>query len=67
MRSSKFAGLLVPAALAVFGKDVMPLLSKIDQIVEKYSAYILPFAFGLLGLFLVTDAVLFFVSGNGLI
>lgn len=59
--------LLVPLALAVFGKIVMPTLLRINASVEKNSAYIMPVLLGLLGLALMADAGFFFITGTGLI
>lgn len=59
--------LLVPLALVIFGSAVMPLLQKINQAVEKYSAYIMPVLLALLGLALLIDAGLYFTTGSGLI
>ncbi len=58
--------LLVPASLAIFGKAVLPMLRSINAFVEKHSVYILPIMLGLIGLTISIDAVLFFVSGEGL-
>lgn len=59
--------LLVPLALAVFGKRVLPVLQAINAGVDKYSAYIMPVLIAALGLFLLVDAVLFFSRGTGLV
>lgn len=59
--------LLVPLAVAVFGRSILPLLQRFNAFVEKSSAYIIPLLLGILGLFLVTDAMLFFTTGTGLI
>ena len=59
--------LIVPLAVAFFGNSVMPLLQKINQSVDKFSAYILPLMFAGLGLLLVLDALLYFTTGSGLI
>ena len=59
--------LLVPLAFAAFGSSMLPLLELVSQLVERASAYLIPAVLGLLGLALVTDALLFFVRGEGLI
>lgn len=59
--------LMVPAAVALFGRSVMPTLNRINKTVEKYAAYIMPGLLGIAGLVLVVDAVKFFITGQGLI
>ena len=59
--------LLVPLAVAVAGRSILPLLQRINAMVDKYSAYVIPLLLAALGLFLVTDAVLYFTTGAGLI
>ncbi len=59
--------LMVPLSVAVFGKAVLPLLERINEFVDKYSAYIMPVLLGILGLALLIDAALFFATGSGLI
>ena len=59
--------LLVPLALAVFGKMALPILLRINASVEKNSAYIMPVLLGLLGLALLADVGFFFFTGTGLI
>lgn len=59
--------LSVPAAVAVFGRSVMPLLERINKAVEKYAAYIMPGLLGIAGLLFVADALKYFATGKGLI
>ncbi|WP_204112654.1 GAP family protein [Shimia biformata] len=59
--------LMLPVAMIVFGKSVLPLLNRINATIEKYAAYIMPVLIGLIGLGLVADALSFFASGTGLI
>lgn len=58
--------LLVPASMVLFGKAIVPALQRINQVVEKHSAYIIPGILGLLGLALVLDAGLYLVTGTPL-
>ncbi|WP_146136693.1 GAP family protein [Aliiruegeria haliotis] len=58
--------LLLPLAFAIMGKSVMSVFERINEIVAKYSAYIIPAIIGLLGAALVLDALLYFWSGTGL-
>jgi hypothetical protein len=59
--------LLAPFALAILGQTFMPTLFRINQGIEKCSAYIFPAIIGLLGLVAVVDAIVFFHTGTGLI
>jgi len=59
--------LLIPAAVGVVGPSIMPLLNRVNAIVERYSVFILPLIFLGLGIFLILDAGLYFVRGTGLI
>lgn len=59
--------LLIPAAVAIVGPSIMPLLSKINAFVERYSVFVLPLIFLGLGMFLILDAGFYFVRGSGLI
>lgn len=59
--------LLAPAALAIYGRAILPVLKRTNRFVERYSGYILPLVLGLLGLALIADAVLFFTTGTGLV
>ena len=59
--------LLVPLSVALIGPAAMPVLQRINETVEKYSAYILPTIFLIGGVVLMVDAVLYLVTGLGLI
>ncbi|MCR9088789.1 MAG: GAP family protein [Rhodobacteraceae bacterium] len=59
--------LMVPAAVALFGRSAMPVLERINKAVERYAAYIMPGLLGVAGLVLVADALTFFITGQGLI
>ena len=59
--------LLIPAAVAVVGPSIMPLLNRINAFVERYSVFILPLIFLGLGIFLILDAGFYFVRGTGMI
>ena len=58
--------LLVPVSLAVFGRSVLPVLTSINEFVERQSVYVLPIIIGLVGLTLFIDAAFFFATGEGL-
>lgn len=58
--------LLVPALAYLMGERSRPVLAKINEKVDKVSAYLMPVMLTLVGCVLVLDAVLFFVRGEGL-
>lgn len=57
---------LVPVAVAVFGDRSRPLLERINQLLERTSAFLMPLVLGLAGLALIADAALYFTTGSGL-
>ena len=57
---------VVPLAVAVAGDTAKPLLEKINTLLVRAADVLLPWMFGLLGLALVADSVVFFVRGTGL-
>lgn len=59
--------LLMPLAFALMGASILPVLQRLNTWVARTSAYIVPVLLGLLGLALVSDAVVFFVTGQGLL
>lgn len=59
--------LLIPVAVATFGDAAMPVLARINAFVERYSVFIMPLILLALGLFLLSDAAVYFVTGTGLI
>jgi len=58
--------LLVPALAYLMGERSRPVLARINEKVDKVSAYLMPIMLTLVGCVLVLDAVLYFVRGEGL-
>ena len=58
--------LVVPVLALTLGDRSRPVLARINQQVDRISAYLLPLMLTLLGIALVVDAVRFFVVGEGL-
>lgn len=58
--------LVVPALVAVLGERSKPILERINAVLERASAFLMPLLLGLLGAALVADAMLYFSTGTGL-
>lgn len=58
--------LAVPVVLAFFGQNSKVLLERMNNFLNKISAFLIPLLLGLVGLALVVDAILYFSSGTGL-
>jgi cytochrome c biogenesis protein CcdA len=58
--------LIVPALVALLGERSKPLLQRINSVLERVSAFLMPAILGVVGVALVLDAVLYFATGNGL-
>ena len=58
--------LLVPVLAYLMGERSRPVLARINEKVDKVSAYLMPVMLTLVGCVLVLDAVLYFVRGEGL-
>lgn len=58
--------LLVPALAYLMGERSRPVLAKINEKVDKISAYLMPVMLTLAGCIIVLDAVLYFARGEGL-
>lgn len=56
----------VPLLSAIMGERARPLLTRINQFLDKVSAVLLPLMLGVIGLLLLADAVSFFVRGVAL-
>jgi len=57
---------LVPVLVATLGDKSQPLLNKINAWLERVSSVLMPLLLGLVGLFLIADAILFFSRGEGI-
>ena len=58
--------LVVPAATAIAGESAKATLEKINQFLVRASDILMPWMFLLLGLALLADAGVYFVTGEGL-
>lgn len=58
---------VVPAAVAISGRQARPLLEKINAYLGRLSDIAMPWMFGLLGLALVADGAAYLFTGEGLI
>jgi cytochrome c biogenesis protein CcdA len=58
--------LIVPALVALLGERSRPILERMNAVLERASAFLMPAILGLVGLALVADALLYFITGNGL-
>jgi len=56
----------VPIMVALMGDRSRPLLERINQGLERMSAFLMPVILGLAGLALVVDALMYFATGRGL-
>ncbi len=58
--------LVVPVLTVVLGEASRPILARINEKVERFSAYLMPLMLGLVGIALVVDAIRYFAVGEGL-
>lgn len=58
--------LIVPILSAVLGERAQTVLERVNQVVDRVSAYLMPALLGLVGLALIADAMTFFFTGKGL-
>ena len=58
--------LVVPIAVAVAGDSAKPLLQRINDIITRFSDFLMPWMLGLLGAALVADSAAYFYRGEGL-
>ena len=58
--------LVVPLLVMMMGDNSRPVLARINEKVDRVSAYLMPLMLGLVGIALVLDALLYFTNGKGL-
>jgi len=58
--------LVVPILAATLGERSRPILQRLNETLDRASAFVMPVLLGLAGLALVADAVLYFTTGEGL-
>ncbi len=59
--------LIVPVLAVVMGQAARPVLARINDKVDRISAVLMPVMLVLVGLFLIADALVYFMTGAGLI
>ncbi len=59
--------LIVPVLAVVMGEAARPVLARINNKVDRISAVLMPVMLVLVGLFLIADALVYFMTGAGLI
>ena len=57
---------IVPTLAATLGERSRPLLQRINNVLDRVSSDLMPVVLSLVGLALVTDAISYFVTGEGL-
>ena len=57
---------IVPVLSAVMGERARPILSRINQFLEKVSGVLMPLMLARIGLLLLADSVMFFVTGEAI-
>ena len=58
--------LVVPLLVMVMGESSRPVLARINEKVDKVSAYLMPLMLTLVGIALVADALMYFTTSKGL-
>lgn len=59
--------LIVPASVALLGTGSRALLGRINGVLDRVSAVLMPLILGIVGLALIIDALLYFATGDGLV
>ena len=59
--------LIVPVLAVMMGQAARPVLARINNKVDRISAVLMPVMLVLVGLFLIADALVYFMTGAGLI
>jgi cytochrome c biogenesis protein CcdA len=55
---------VVPISRAILGDGARPLLERINDVIERISAVLMPILLGLVGLAFLADAITFFLTGE---
>lgn len=59
--------LIVPALVITIGERSKPVLQRINEVLDRFSRFLMPILLFLVGAFLISDAITYFVTGKGLI
>ena len=57
---------IVPSLVAVMGQRSQPILQKINAVLDRLSAFLMPIVLALVGLALLADAITYFWTGSSL-
>ena len=57
---------IVPSLVAVMGRRAQPVLQKINTVLDRGSAFLMPIILALVGLALIADAIKYFWTGSSL-
>ena len=57
---------MIPVLSALMGEQSKPILAKVNAVMERISAVMMPLLLGLVGLALLADALTYFYSGHSL-
>ena len=58
--------IIVPVLVATIGERSQPVLQRMNDLLDRVSRYLMPVLLLLVGLALATDAIIYFVTGEGL-
>jgi cytochrome c biogenesis protein CcdA len=56
----------VPVLSAIMGDAAKPILTRVNEWLDRVSGFLLPLMLGVIGLILVADAIIYFVTGTPL-
>jgi len=58
---------IVPLLVITIGERSKPILLRINDSLERFSSFLMPVLLFLVGIFLISDAITYFVTGQGLV
>jgi threonine/homoserine/homoserine lactone efflux protein len=58
---------IVPILVIVIGERSKPLLQRINDLLARFSSFLMPVLLLLVGVFLISDAITYFLTGKGLV
>ncbi len=58
---------IVPLLVITIGERSKPILLRINDSLERFSSFLMPVLLSLVGIFLISDAITYFVTGQGLV
>lgn len=57
---------IVPILVAAIGKESRPILTKINNVIDKVSGFLMPILLALVGIALLADSIFYFINGESL-